>query len=97
MSQPRTPTEFQRQHQNRIAALMARVAADGQAGAWSSSRAYRRPIGRPPTVTVLTRDDARMEFKSLTDAARYLGVDPGSVWNVMSRGSRIHGWRVERV
>jgi len=96
----RAIAEFQEQHQNRIAALTAEVEQYGQSGAASSTRAPRRPPGprgRPGCAVRLTRRDCTMQFKSLSEAARWLRVSPGSVWQAQSPGGRVRGWRVERI
>ena len=97
----RAIAEFQEQHQNRIAALTAEVEQYGQSGAASSTRAPRGSPGRRGrpgcAVRVIRADGTSLEFKSQADAAGYIGVSRGSVWNFLKRGGWYRGWRVERI
>jgi hypothetical protein len=101
MATVRLPTVFQRQHQNRIAALAALMVKYEQAGERSSTRVPPRPAttSRPGmAVRVTSRDGVRV-FESINAAARFMKCAVSTVAYVLPPvgDGKWRGWQLERV
>ena len=93
----RAIAEFQEQHQNRIAALIAQVERDGQSRTDPVIRRSRQPggVGRPGYKVRLTAANWTREVSSLMAAAVCLGCTKSTVFSHL--GGTWNGVKVERV